>query len=91
MKMDAEQFKKSMLADGFECREFSAEAHTHNPSHTHPWHASLFILDGELILTTPEGTKTFGPGENCEVPANTQHSEMIGNAPFKALLATKQP
>jgi mannose-6-phosphate isomerase-like protein (cupin superfamily) len=39
-----------------------------SPPHTHDQHTVHIILDGELIITDREGTRTFRPGDRVEFP-----------------------
>jgi quercetin dioxygenase-like cupin family protein len=89
--MEEQQFRSDLAANEYECKEFSRLANTYNPDHTHPWHARLFIQEGELTLTTPEGERTYRSGDSCELEAGTVHSERVGPGEMRGLLGTKQP
>ena len=89
--MDEQQFRSDLAADGYECNEFSLPANTYNPEHTHPTHARLLILEGELTVVTPEGEHTHRPGDACALAAETVHTEQVGPKEMKGLLGTKQP
>ncbi len=89
--MDEQQFRSDLAANGYECSEFSMQANTYNPDHTHPWHARLFIQEGELTLTTPDGEHTYRPGDSCELAEETVHSERVGQGDMRGLLGTKRP
>ena len=89
--MDEQEFRSDLAANGYECKEFSMQANTYNPDHTHPWHARLFIQEGELTLTTPDGERTCRPGDSCTLGAETVHSERVGAREMRGLLGIKQP
>ncbi len=89
--MEEQQFRSDLAANEYECKEFSLPANTYNPDHTHPWHARLFIQEGELTLITPEGEHTYHSGDSCELEAETIHSERVGRGEMRGLLGTKQP
>ena len=87
--MDERQFRVSLADENYDCREFEMEANTFNPDHTHPWDARLFILEGQLILGTPDGEHQYGAGESCALAAGTVHSERVGPDGVKGVLGTK--
>ena len=48
------------------------------PDHTHSQETAHIILDGEMTLTQGADTRTFGPGQRCDVPAGAVHSARMG-------------
>lgn len=53
------------------------------PEHTHATETTHIILDGEMTLTMNGGTRnggtrTYRPGERCDVPASAKHSARMG-------------
>jgi quercetin dioxygenase-like cupin family protein len=89
--MDEQQFRSVLAKNEYDCKEFGMPANTHNPEHSHPWHARLLILEGELTLITPQGEHTYHAGDSCELEAGTVHSERVGRGEMRGLLGTKQP
>lgn len=77
--MDRAAFEASLKADGYaETLTRRMEAGATAPSHTHPFDARLFILEGEFILEREGATRRYGPGEAFEVPAGVPHAESFG-------------
>jgi quercetin dioxygenase-like cupin family protein len=48
------------------------------PDHTHRTDTAHIILNGEMTPSTAGETKTYRPGERCDVPANAVHSAIMG-------------
>ena len=48
------------------------------PDHTHATETAHVVMDGAIDITTVDGTRTFGPGERFDVPAETVHSAQVG-------------
>jgi quercetin dioxygenase-like cupin family protein len=44
------------------------------PGHVHSFEQSFFMLEGETVLTTPEGAFRFGPGDYGLVPVGVPHA-----------------
>ena len=44
------------------------------PGHVHSFEQSFFILDGEVVLTTPEGSFLFGPDDYGLIPIGVPHA-----------------
>lgn len=77
--MDRAAFETLLKADGYtETLTRRMEAGATAPSHTHPFDARLYILDGEFILEQGGVTRRYGPGEALEVPAGVPHAESFG-------------
>ena len=87
--MTEQQFRADLEASGFGCTAFDIEPNRQRHDHSHPWHARLLVLEGELTLVTAEGERTFGPGESCAVDANTVHAEVTGPAGARGLVGKK--
>ena len=76
--MDRKAFEDLLAAEGYEASERFKEAAPDNGMHAHDFDARLFILEGQVTMTFADGAKTFGPGDDCHVPAGTRHSEAFG-------------
>lgn len=76
--MDRATWEAELQRDGFELKESSMAAGTHNPDHTHPFDARLYVLSGEITITQNGTPHTYGAGDNCEVLANQNHAEKVG-------------
>ena len=57
--------------------------------HTHASETSHIILDGEMTLTQGGVTRTFGPGERCDVSAGAVHSARMGAGGCRYLIGEK--
>ncbi len=44
------------------------------PAHVHAFEQAFFVLEGELVLTTPEGAFRFGPDDYGLVPVGLPHA-----------------
>ena len=44
------------------------------PGHVHSFEQSFFILEGEVVLTTPEGSFLLGPDDYGLVPVGVPHA-----------------
>lgn len=64
--------------------------HARYPDHTHPMETAHIILSGELTLTMNGTSKTYRPGERCDVPANAVHSALIGPNGCRYLIGERQ-
>ena len=59
------------------------------PMHTHEQSAMGLVVSGEFILKLEDGRKSYQPGEWCELPAGTVHTESAGGDGANALMAFK--
>ena len=48
------------------------------PEHTHRTETAHIILKGEMTLTMGSESRTYGPGDRCDVPAGAVHSARMG-------------
>ena len=79
--MDRSSFEAGLAADGYaEPLDRRMEAGQAAPTHTHPFDARLFMIEGEFVLETAGMTHRYGPGEMFEVPAGVPHAERFGPA-----------
>jgi len=68
-------------------REFPAAYH--DGEHHHAYDARLLITEGEFTVTMHGRAMTYRPGDVCEVPAGTPHSESVGDAPTRFVVARR--
>ena len=47
-------------------------------NHTHDMETAHIILQGAMTLTMNGESKTYSPGDRCDVPANAVHSALMG-------------
>jgi len=62
---------------------------TFYPDHTHPTLSAHIILDGEMSLTQNGQSRTYRPGERCDVPANCVHNARMGPEGCRYLIGEK--
>jgi len=79
MTIDEEALHQQLRSEGFR-RTYTWQdaANAFYPEHTHPTETAHIILDGEMILTTKDGTRPYRAGERCDVPAGAAHSARMG-------------
>lgn len=66
---------KELEKEGFtELRVCQIEAGFDSGKHTHEQHTVHVILDGELVISDKQGTRTFYPGDRVEFPVGTTHT-----------------
>jgi quercetin dioxygenase-like cupin family protein len=77
--MNQTQFEDYLASNAYApAKAVTYPAHMSNDMHSHEFSACLLIVDGALTLTTQTGSVTHQPGDTCEVPAGTPHSEATG-------------
>jgi len=76
--MDRATWEAELQRDGFELSQSAMAAGKHLPDHAHPFDARLYVLSGEITITRNGEPHTYGPGDNCEVPAGENHAETVG-------------
>ena len=88
--MDEEEFRKKAKDEGYSEPEVHEVEHapamgmyTHDPS------VLSLVLSGEFTMINENGFKTIGPGDCCENPAGTLHTEQIGANGVIALVSKK--
>lgn len=77
--MDRQTLEKQLLNDGYR-RVFvwrDAPGATY-PDHSHGCETTHVVLEGEITVTTAEGSRTCGPGERFDVAAGAVHSAKVG-------------
>ncbi len=57
--------------------------------HTHPTLTAHIILRGEMKLTVNGESKTYHPGDRCDLPAGTVHSALMGPQGCRCLIGEK--
>ena len=89
LKMDRANFEAEATKNGFEVYEGTLAAGTNNPEHTHPFHARLFVLSGQITIECGSETNTYGPGDNCQMDADTPHTEIVSDKEVVFLVARR--
>lgn len=89
MKSEA-QLHDELRAEGFtHTYVWQDRPGAHYGEHTHSSLTAHIILDGEMKLTTREGTATYRKGERCDVPAGAVHSAKMGPLSCRYLIGEK--
>ncbi len=88
--MNEDQFKKQLQERGYS----DAQIKEYGPNldkemHTHDLSAMALVMSGEFTLALESKSTTYGPGEWCELPAGTVHTERTGPNGATVLLAYK--
>lgn len=88
--MTEEQFRTQLREKGYgEAKVKEFEPNLDKPMHTHDLSAIGFVIKGEFSLALESESTTYGPGEWCELPAGTVHTEQTGASGATLLLAYK--
>ncbi len=88
--MTEDQFRNQLQERGYgeaQIKEF--EPHQDKEMHTHDFSAMVFVMSGEFTLALESESTTYAPGEWCELPAGTVHTERTGPNGATVLLACK--
>jgi len=88
--MDDREFERRLRSEGFTRTYVWQDApRVHYPAHTHPGLTAHIILDGEMTLTIAGESRTYRPGERCDVPAGAVHSARMGPEGCRYLIGEK--
>ena len=88
--MDRTTFEEEATRDGFEVQESTLAAGTNNPEHTHPFDARLYVLSGKLTIGCAGNVTTYGPGDTCQMNADTLHTEVVDDDEVVFLVGRRQ-
>lgn len=88
--MDSEAFHDLCVGDGFEAPGAKVyPSHDRPDLHAHPFDARVLITEGELVLAFADSEIVLAPGDTCDVPAGTLHSERTSATGATGLLAVR--
>lgn len=89
--MNEEQFRQRAREQGYgDVQAKSYDPNKDGPLHTHEFSVMLLVVEGQFSLAFEDGTKSYLPGEVCELAANVMHAERAGSSGAKVLLAKRQ-
>lgn len=89
--IDPDEFHDFCVADGYEAPTDKVyPPHDRPDLHTHPFDARVIITAGRLVMVLTDHRVELGPGDVCDIPALTPHSEQTGTTGAKGLLAIRQ-
>jgi quercetin dioxygenase-like cupin family protein len=85
--MDQAQFEADVKAKGCDAIEtLELKADMLNEPHTHDFSASVYVLEGEISVTTDTETTTCRAGDTFTLPAGTSHHESVGGDGVRFLI-----
>ena len=88
--MTEDEFASWAQRDGYEpSRATEYQPDSRPELHDHDFDARVLILRGELTMVYESHTMVLGPGDHCEVPAGTMHSEQGSSMGAAGVLATR--
>ena len=88
--MNEDQFRQQLRERGYgDAKSREYEPNLDKPMHTHDVSAMALVMSGEFSLVLESESTTYGPGEWCELPAGTVHTERTGASGATVLLAYK--
>lgn len=88
--MNDSAFREHLRKQGYAEPELIERApQTYNPEHVHAFSVSALILEGELSVTTAEGTTTCRAGDVFELAGGIPHSEQYGPAGARVLVGRR--
>ena len=89
--IDPEEFYDFCVADGYDPPSNKVYPPRDRPHfHVHPFDARVLITEGRLVMALTDHKMVLGPGDLCDVPAGTPHSEQTAERGAKGLLAIRQ-
>ena len=89
--IDPEDFQDFCVADGYDAPSDKMYPPNDRPDlHTHPFDARVLIVEGTLVMAMTDHELVLGPGDVCDVPAGTPHSEQTVSTGAKGLLAVRR-
>ena len=88
--LDVAELESQLEKEGFR-RTYTWEdgAEVFYPDHTHDTLTAHIILSGEMTLVMNGQSKTYHPGDRCDVPAGVVHSALIGPKGCRYLIGEK--
>ncbi len=88
--MTHDEFAAWVDADGFSVpRPMTYEPNQKPPMHAHDFDARLLVTSGELTMALDDGAVVLRPGDECDVPKGTLHSEQGGPSGATSVLSTR--
>ncbi|NNF54150.1 MAG: cupin domain-containing protein [Acidimicrobiales bacterium] len=89
--IDPDDFHDFCVADGYDAPADKVYQPNDRPGfHTHPFDARVLIIKGMLVMAMTDHEMVLGPGDVCDVPAGTPHSEQTAATGAKGLLAIRR-
>ena len=77
--MKTETFCETAEKEGYKIEEpKSLSPNTQNAEHSHPFDATVMVIEGEITIGREGNSTTYGPGDSCTMAAETPHTEQVG-------------
>ena len=76
--MDRLAFEAELRREGYSVVNASLKPNCCAPDHVHDFDAKLLVLGGEITLIRDGASRTFVPGECCEIPDGCLHATKTG-------------
>ena len=76
--MNQSEFEADLTREGYEVFYGGMQAGHTNPDHSHPWHARVMVIGGEITITRSGKPETFRVGDSCAVASGELHAEQVG-------------
>ena len=88
--MNEDQFRQQLRERGYgDAKSREYEPNLDKEMHTHDQSVMALVMSGEFTLVLERESTTYRPGEWCECPAGTVHTERTGPSGAAVLLAYK--
>jgi len=88
--MNLAQLEEHLHSEGFHRTYVWQDGpHARYGDHTHASETAHIILDGEMSLTMAGQSRTYRPGERCDVPGGAVHSAGMGPQGCRYLIGEK--
>jgi quercetin dioxygenase-like cupin family protein len=88
--MEEQQLARTLVQQGFRhTYVWEDAANASYPDHTHATETAHIILSGEMTLTIAGKSRTYRPGERCDVPAAAVHSARMGPTGCRYLIGER--
>jgi quercetin dioxygenase-like cupin family protein len=78
MSAQRQAFLEGLEGDGYRSTTVEFAPGTEFEDHTHNFASRVFILEGQLSITTDGSTANLGPGDVFDLMENQIHSEIVG-------------
>jgi hypothetical protein len=90
MAIDQKSLERQLHGDGFlHTYVWQDGPNAFYPDHTHAVQTAHIILEGEMTLTQAGATRTYAPGQRCDVAAGAVHSAKMGPRGCRYLIGEK--
>jgi len=88
--MEVQKLESQLRKEGFtHTYVWQDESEVFYSDHTHSTETAHIILSGEMTLRMNGESKTYFPGDRCDVPAHTVHSALTGPRGCRYLIGEK--